>query len=235
MYSKIATPNEDLSKPKRLQSGHHGLSRDQVRASQRERILAALVDCVGAHGYASTSVGAVIGEAHVSRSAFYEQFTDKPDCFRVAYREMTHSLLGELATIGAGEPTLVEATRASVETYLGWCTERPAPARFWHLAVLALEPDGQNLRDEAVVGIERIFAAGAARARDEHGGLPPVRAFMFTAAIQATLAMTGGFVREDRFERMAELRGPLLYLWLVALTNHAVAEGAQVPIAVSGR
>ena len=186
-----------------------------------------MIECVGGSGYAATTVATVTATARVSRSAFYAQFADKDDCFRAAYRGLTQALLEELATIGADQPTVVEGTRASVGTYLRWCRERPGAARFWHLAVLALEPDGPLLREESVARIARIFAAGAKRARREHVGLPVVRPFMFDAAIHATLALIAGPIREGDPAGLDELAEPLLYLWLVALADHAVAGAAS--------
>jgi AcrR family transcriptional regulator len=40
-----------------------------------------MVGAVAAKGYAATTVADVLVRARVSRSAFYEQFRDKEDCF----------------------------------------------------------------------------------------------------------------------------------------------------------
>ncbi len=59
--------------------------REELRASRRGRLICAIADAVAEQGYAATSVADVIARAGVSRTAFYEQFADKEDCFLAAY------------------------------------------------------------------------------------------------------------------------------------------------------
>lgn len=218
MYSKA---------PVRLPPGRHRLTREQVHASQRERVLAAIIDQVGARGLSETTVAHVIGSAKVSRSAFYEQFPDKGECFRVAYRELTGTLVSELAAIGSREETFLDGVRRNVETYLGWCRERPNAARAWHLGIVALEPDGLELRDEAIAVIEGLFRAGARRARLEYPSLPPLRDFMLYAATQASLGLVSREIRSGRIGTLDELADSLDYLWLVALADSEIADAGR--------
>lgn len=69
----------------RLPPGRHGLSRDEVRASQRARMLIAMTEAVAHAGYAATPVAEVIRRAGVSRATFYDHFTGKEDCFLAAF------------------------------------------------------------------------------------------------------------------------------------------------------
>lgn len=68
-----------------LPGGHHGLSREQVAESQRERLLAAVVTVVAARGYRGATVTGIVKEASVSSRVFYEFFKDKEDAFRAAF------------------------------------------------------------------------------------------------------------------------------------------------------
>lgn len=191
-----------------------------------------MIENVGARGLSETTVAHVIATARVSRSAFYEQFADKHECFRIAYRELTQTLISDLAAIGGREPTFLEGVRRSVDTYLGWCRQRPDAARAWHLGIVALEPDGLALRDEAIAVIEGLFRAGAQRARAEHPSLEPVREFMLYGAAQASVALVSREVREGRIAELEQLGEPLQYLWLVALADSRLASqacGAPAP------
>src|SRR3954447_10169994 len=87
--------------PDRLPKGPHGLSREQVQASQRQRMLDAVLDVVGEHGYAATTVAGVTTAAGVSRTTFYEQFRNKQDAFLTAYDEFGTGFLSELAGVPA--------------------------------------------------------------------------------------------------------------------------------------
>jgi AcrR family transcriptional regulator len=77
-----------------LPRGRHGLSRDEVLASQRGRMLDAICQAVAQKGYAQTSVADVIESAGVSRETFYEHFADKEACFLAAY-ELASATLQE--------------------------------------------------------------------------------------------------------------------------------------------
>src|SRR6266576_1786673 len=85
-----------------LPRGRHHLTREQVRASQRGRMLLEMVEAVAAKGYASTSVADVIAGARASRETFYEHFENKQDCFLAAYDEavlqLTQTMQGALLT-----------------------------------------------------------------------------------------------------------------------------------------
>lgn len=79
-----------------LPRGRHGLSRDDVRQSQHDRMVGAMTDAVAAKGYAATSVADVLRGAGVSRETFYQQFSDKLDCFMSAFEEAATSLIDRL-------------------------------------------------------------------------------------------------------------------------------------------
>jgi AcrR family transcriptional regulator len=204
------------------------LSAEEVLGSQRTRILGAMIEAVGEHGYAETTVGDAIAIAHVSRTAFYRLFENKADCFRAAYRGLTETLLTDLGRVGLEVP-FVEAVRASVRTYLRWCREWENGARAWHLGITAVEPDGLALRDEALGKIALLFRAGGQRARRELRGLPPAREFMFDAAAHASVDLVSRYAREDRLARLDQVEDRLLYLWLLALADQTTAEAEVQP------
>ena len=69
----------------RLPRGRHGLPREFVVQNQRERLLAALADCLEEKGYDRTTVSSIGKRAGVSKSDFYKQFESKDACFIAAY------------------------------------------------------------------------------------------------------------------------------------------------------
>ena len=73
----------------RLPRGPHTLTRQQVSASQRGRLIVAMADLVGHDGYTATTVANVLAYAGVSRKAFYKHFANKQECFLEAYDAIT--------------------------------------------------------------------------------------------------------------------------------------------------
>src|SRR5215468_972860 len=69
----------------RLPRGRHGLPREFVAQNQRERLLAALAECLEEKGYERTTVSMIGKRAGVSKSDFYKQFESKDACFVAAY------------------------------------------------------------------------------------------------------------------------------------------------------
>jgi len=69
----------------RLPRGRHGLPREFVAQNQRERLLAALAECLEEKGYEHTTVASIGTRAGVSKSDFYKQFESKDACFVAAY------------------------------------------------------------------------------------------------------------------------------------------------------
>lgn len=86
-----------------LPGGHHGLSREQVIESQRERLLAAIVTVVAAKGYRATTVTAICKEASVSSKAFYGFHKDKEDAFLAAFDTVLAHLEEVLAGVVADQ------------------------------------------------------------------------------------------------------------------------------------
>lgn len=89
-----------LAKVKRRLPRHaHQLDRAEVEASQRWRILEAMVEVVSRTGHAAASVADVIERAGVSRKTFYEHFSGKEDCFLAAYQVLSERLIHDLEGI----------------------------------------------------------------------------------------------------------------------------------------
>jgi AcrR family transcriptional regulator len=69
----------------RLPRGRHGLPREYIAQNQRERLIAALAECLEESGYDGTTVSTIGKRAGVSKSDFYKQFESKDACFIAAY------------------------------------------------------------------------------------------------------------------------------------------------------
>ncbi|HEU5142267.1 MAG TPA: TetR/AcrR family transcriptional regulator, partial [Solirubrobacterales bacterium] len=69
------------------------MARDEVAKNQRERLFGAMVACVAAKGYEETTVADVLELSGVSRSAFYEHFHDKEECFLAAFHGISEKAI----------------------------------------------------------------------------------------------------------------------------------------------
>ena len=120
----------------------------QVAAGQRERMLEAMARAVAAKGYAKVTVADVVALANVSRSTFYEQFSDKEDCFLQAYEEGANAIIREVAVTVArsGADDWHERIRIGMSRYLEVLAADPDLARALLVDVLGAGPRAVALR-----------------------------------------------------------------------------------------
>ena len=115
---------------RRLPRGRHGLTREQVRASQRGRILAAMAEAVADKGFVRVTVADVLAHAGVSRETFYEQFADKEECFLAVLDTGAEGLLEILsAAVSLPIDDPLERLDRMLQAYLTTLTAEPAFAK----------------------------------------------------------------------------------------------------------
>jgi AcrR family transcriptional regulator len=87
-----------------LPRGRHTLTREQVLAAQRERLMAAMTELMAERGYRAVKVGEIAAQAGVSREAFYQCFTGKEACAFAAYDRFIDVLLARvIAAVGPAD------------------------------------------------------------------------------------------------------------------------------------
>jgi AcrR family transcriptional regulator len=114
--------------------------------TQRERMLDAVIDTVAEKGFAEMTVADVVARAGVSRRTFYEQFTDKLDCFLAAYEERAAELERVVAAaVAAAAPG--ERLRAGLQTYLEHLAANPTAARVLTIDIYGAGPAALEARE----------------------------------------------------------------------------------------
>lgn len=124
----------------RLPRGRHGLPRELVERSQRERLLAAVVRVTVAKGFESTTVADILGEAGVGRESFYELFDDKLDCMLAAHKILADDLEERLRSVYLTDGPWPERARHSLATILDWFAADPGTARFFLVELSTVGP-----------------------------------------------------------------------------------------------
>jgi len=135
-----------------LPRGRHGLSRQEVAASQRTRLLQAAVELGAERGLASLTLTDIVGRAGVARSTFYEHFADKQDCFLAAFDYAADRVFERVLTM---EPPA-----------LG---EYPTPAHAYAAVLLELAREEPGLVRLVAADAEALGPAAARRQREIRG------------------------------------------------------------------
>jgi AcrR family transcriptional regulator len=147
----VATPRTDslffrrLEPPAGWDSG-----REAVAASQRARMLDAVVRAVAERGYARVTVADVVGKAGVSRRTFYEHFEDKQDCFLAAYRTGVEDVIAQILAATAEQPDgdWRAKLRVGLEVYTRALASEPEFARTLLVDVLGAGREAVELRQQ---------------------------------------------------------------------------------------
>jgi AcrR family transcriptional regulator len=185
---------------KRLPHGPHGLGREAVARHQRARLYGGMVESVYQRGYAATSVAHVIALAGVSRRAFYEQFTNKEDCFLSTYDALVTASRKRVLRAWLSERGWANRLYAACRVFLEGIASDPRGANMVLVESLGIGPRGHERLQLTTTAFERVVATGFSLTPDGIA-LPPL----------APRAIVGGVryvvVRRLREGREAELVG----------------------------
>jgi AcrR family transcriptional regulator len=187
----------------RLPRGRHSLSREEVVASQRERILRALADTMVEKGYVASTVADVIRAAGVSRETFYEQFDSKADCFMAAYEQAVTILLTGMGTAIASDGEPLERFDAALGRYLEALSGEPAFARLFLVEVYAAGPDALERRAAAQSRFVEVVAAG-------FGARTAEQRFAAETLVAATSSMVTARLAAGDVAGLRDLREPFV-------------------------
>jgi AcrR family transcriptional regulator len=141
----------------RLPRGRHGLSREEVERSQRERIFWAMAETMARKGYEGTSVAEVTRLARVSRESFYAQFDSKADCFMSAMEAAVAAFIGPGFDPGGPELAPIERLDRVISRYLNALAERPELARMFLIEVHAAGPEAMARRAAMQAGYAQVL------------------------------------------------------------------------------
>jgi AcrR family transcriptional regulator len=208
-----------------LPRGRHKLAPDDVRASQRERLVRAMVETVAERSYEATTVPDVVARARVSRNAFYEFFEDKTDCFIAACDAAAADMLDALLSL-VSERDWVQALRCGMRDYLAWWSERPAFARAYFIGLPSAGERAITQRDRQYTFFRAMFADLGRRARAEQPDLPPLSELVPRVLVLSITELVAEEVRRGRTDRLNELGPELAVLAIRLLADDETARRA---------
>ena len=81
-------PSSGGARYRRLPTGAHGLTREEVERDQRERLRSAMVELIAQRGYPAVRILDLTQLAHVSRPTFYNLYADKEELLLSAYEDI---------------------------------------------------------------------------------------------------------------------------------------------------
>jgi len=122
--------------------------RDARLERRRRRIADAALELFATRGYNATSVEDVVERAKMSKSAFYEFFTSKEDCFRELLSLEGGSLIDNVLAEAALGRNHHERLRFGITTFVRSCFERSSVARLLIVESVGLSKGVDEVRHE---------------------------------------------------------------------------------------
>jgi AcrR family transcriptional regulator len=203
--------------PRALSNGRRGfarseknLSRSFVVHSQRERILDAVANLTAARGFTGLTVEDIVGEAAVSREAFYEHFKSKQDAFLVAY-ELGHAKgFGIVERAFAAEGSWSKGVRAAIAALLDFLASEPSFAHVALLDTLTATPRSAERSETGLTAYAQMLLPGFEEAPEHHR--PP--AITIEAIVGGLFELCSQYAAQGRTHQLRELTTHATYIAL---------------------
>jgi AcrR family transcriptional regulator len=202
----------------RLPRGRHGLPRELVTRSQRERLLAAVVRATVDKGYEATTVGDILGEAGVGRESFYELFADKRECMLAAHEILIDHLEERVRAVYLGPGAWEDRARAALAATLDWFASDPTAARFTLIELSAIGPPSRSRFQRDFNRFVDLLDEGLGKS-----GPDPAVARATSLAVGAALARLYEEVLRGRAAELPERLPELTYEVLVPFLGEEAA------------
>jgi AcrR family transcriptional regulator len=128
----------------------HAPKLELVDSPKRDKILAAMLNVVGAEGYDATSVRMVLDHTGLYRQAFYDNFPDKDSCYLAAFDAGVARVEALMVAAAASEESWRGKLRAGLGALLDFLDSEPDVGRALVVEVHAAGPEALARRANAM-------------------------------------------------------------------------------------
>ncbi len=198
-----------------LPRGRHTLTRDEVRAIQRERLMVALTELMAEHGYGNLTIGEIATRAGVSRSAFYDCFADKEECAFAAYDRFIDVLLAAIAEHTADSPDWDSFIVGLLDGYVSTLTQDLVVARAFQIEMDAVGREARERRRDALKRFADFIRQRQEVFARTDSTLEPLPAETYLGAVYAARQVACDALDQVRLSDLRALV-PRLSAWMAA-------------------
>jgi AcrR family transcriptional regulator len=205
-------------------SGVRKLPSALIRAIQRERLIAAMLNAAAELGYLETNVQDVIDRAGVSRPTFYEHFSNKEDCFLAAF-DTSAERLRKMVNAAAREGGDVwrDRVRFALEALLRFASREPDTARTMVVEARAASVAAVRRRVELMDDFARCLQAEAEELLTEGRTQTAVTASGIVGGVESLLYSR---LCRQEYGQLEALLPSLMYFVVLPYEGHEAANEA---------
>lgn len=172
--------------PQPLPSGRRGLDPEHVAASQRERLLDALVALAAEQGIGVVKIGDLTSRARTAKRTFYVHFDDLESCFLAAYERVDQAAFTAIAEGAAPYDDPFSRISHALAALLECLADHPAEAHLWVLESHKAGPRAVDRRARTMHALADLYIALHAQIDDRFG---PSEAMSRTRALSVVGAV----------------------------------------------
>ena len=197
-------------------------------ATQRARVIAALVEVVAEHGYRATSVEAVIKRARVSRRTFYESFDSIEECFGAVLDDGLRHSDAIMTRSFQREQRWQDGVSEALAGLLVLFDSEPKLARVWFIESLAAASWAVERRERHVAELRRLVVAYWQPPRDHQACAPQADSALVVGVMAAVLGVIHTHLLTRQPQPLISLLGPLVG---IVMANYLSPQEAACEVA----
>jgi AcrR family transcriptional regulator len=164
---KVNSKTADAAKAKsggaryrRLPTGAHGLTREEVERDQRERLRSAMIELIAERGYPAVRILDLTQLAHVSRPTFYNLFADKEELLLSAYEDIAGRTTQRVAEAHRTGGSPEQSVRQALSAFAALAADEPEAMTLALLGTFGAGPRALERRNHTLNALEQIVEAG---------------------------------------------------------------------------
>lgn len=180
---------EERPRYRRLPTGAHGLTREEVARDQRERLQSAMIELIAERGYPAVRILDLTQLAHVSRPTFYNLYADKEELLLDAYADIAGRTSAAVNAAYGTEGSLEERLPLAMRAFVELAAAEPEAMSLALLGAFGAGPRALERRNRTLQSLEQTLQAGRARSTS-------------TLPVDLTVKFTIGGIREVTATRL---------------------------------
>ncbi len=197
-------PPSGAARYRRLPTGAHGLTREEVERDQRERLRSAMVELIAKRGYPAVRILDLTQLAHVSRPTFYNLYADKEALLLSAYEDIAGRTTEKVAMAFAKGASEEQSLHFALEAFAELGAAEPEAMTLALLGTFGAGPRALERRDRTLHALEGIVSAGRAPSSSEQP-----RDLTVKFLIGGIREVSATRLRQGRAQELVELSGEL--------------------------
>jgi AcrR family transcriptional regulator len=153
---------------RRLPTGAHGLTREEVELDQRGRLRSAMIELIAQRGYPAVRILDLTQLAHVSRPTFYNLYADKEELLLSAYEDIAGRTTAHVAEAYVGGESQAQSLELALVAFAELAAAEPEAMTLALLGTFGAGPRALSRRNRTTQALEQMIQTGRERSWSEH-------------------------------------------------------------------